>query len=62
MDVENHSSGVKIIKRLGIAPMTHMFSCGNNERRVSTLFTRKSMTPIVWRCGWVMVSDLSSSE
>lgn len=34
MDVENHLYARKDIKQLGIAPMTSMFSCGNNERRV----------------------------
>ncbi len=34
MDVENHLYARKDIKQLGIAPMTSMFSCGNNERRM----------------------------
>jgi glucan biosynthesis protein len=34
MDVENHIYARKDIKQLGIAPMTSMFSCGNNERRM----------------------------
>ena len=35
MDVENHLYARKDIKQLGIAPMTSMFSCGTNERRMS---------------------------
>ena len=34
MEVENHLYARKDIKQLGIAPMTSMFSCGNNERRM----------------------------
>ncbi|XPE25448.1 glucan biosynthesis protein [Shigella sonnei] len=34
MDVENHLYARKDIKQLGIAPMTSMFSCGTNERRM----------------------------
>lgn len=34
MDVQNHVYARKDIKQLGIAPMTSMFSCGNNERRM----------------------------
>lgn len=34
MDVENHLYARKDIKQLGISPMTSMFSCGNNERRM----------------------------
>ncbi|MCL3783068.1 glucan biosynthesis protein D, partial [Prolixibacteraceae bacterium JC049] len=30
----NHIYARKDIKQLGIAPMTSMFSCGNNERRM----------------------------
>lgn len=32
--MENHLYARKDIKQLGIAPMTSMFSCGNNERRM----------------------------
>ncbi len=32
--MENHIYARKDIKQLGIAPMTSMFSCGNNERRM----------------------------
>ncbi|MEJ4044944.1 glucan biosynthesis protein D [Erwinia sp. SLM-02] len=34
MEVENHIYARKDIWQLGIAPMTTMFSCGNNERRM----------------------------
>ncbi|ALB66864.1 glucan biosynthesis protein D [Cronobacter dublinensis] len=34
MEVENFLFARKDIKQLGIAPMTSMFSCGNNERRM----------------------------
>ncbi|HAZ54551.1 MAG TPA: glucan biosynthesis protein D, partial [Franconibacter helveticus] len=34
MEVENHLFARKDIKQLGIAPMTSMFSCGTNERRM----------------------------
>ena len=34
MEVENHLYARKDIDQLGIAPMTTMFSCGNNERRM----------------------------
>lgn len=34
MEVENHLYARKDIRQLGIAPMTTMFSCGNNERRM----------------------------
>lgn len=32
--MQNHVYARKDIKQLGIAPMTSMFSCGNNERRM----------------------------
>ncbi len=34
MDIENHLFARKAIKQVGIAPMTSMFSCGTNERRM----------------------------
>ncbi|MCQ4093403.1 glucan biosynthesis protein D [Erwinia persicina] len=34
MEVENHIYARKDIQQLGISPMTTMFSCGNNERRM----------------------------
>ncbi len=34
MEVENHLFIRKPVKQLGIAPMTSMFSCGTNERRM----------------------------
>ena len=34
MDVENHLYAREDIKQLGIAPMTSMFACGTNERRM----------------------------
>ncbi|NUU66448.1 glucan biosynthesis protein [Enterobacteriaceae bacterium BIT-l23] len=34
MEVENHLYARKAVKQLGIAPMTSMFSCGTNERRM----------------------------
>ncbi|MGE9552787.1 glucan biosynthesis protein D [Erwinia amylovora] len=34
MEVENHIYARKDIAQLGISPMTTMFSCGNNERRM----------------------------
>ncbi len=34
MEVENHLYARKDVKQLGIAPMTSMFSCGTNERRM----------------------------
>lgn len=34
MEIENHIFARKDIKQLGIAPMTSMFSCGTNERRM----------------------------
>lgn len=34
MDIENHLYARKDIQQLGIAPMTSMFSCGTNERRM----------------------------
>lgn len=34
MAVENHLFARKDIKQIGIAPMTSMFSCGTNERRM----------------------------
>lgn len=34
MDIENHLFARSAIKQLGIAPMTSMFSCGTNERRM----------------------------
>lgn len=34
MEVEKHIYARKDIEQLGIAPMTTMFSCGNNERRM----------------------------
>mgnify|MGYP000889978662 FL=1 len=34
MEVDNHLYARKNIKQLGISPMTSMFSCGNNERRM----------------------------
>lgn len=34
MEVENHLFARKAVKQLGIAPMTSMFSCGTNERRM----------------------------
>ncbi|CCP03775.1 Glucans biosynthesis protein D precursor [Erwinia amylovora Ea644] len=34
MEVENHLYARKDIRQLGIAPMTTMFSCGTNERRM----------------------------
>ncbi len=34
MEVENHIYARQDIKQLGIAPMTTMFSCGTNERRM----------------------------
>jgi glucan biosynthesis protein len=37
MDVENHIYARKDIKQLGIAPMTSMFSCGNERRVCDTI-------------------------
>jgi glucan biosynthesis protein len=34
MDIDAHVNARKDIKQLGIAPMTSMFSCGTNERRM----------------------------
>ncbi|ACS86887.1 glucan biosynthesis protein D [Musicola paradisiaca] len=34
MEIENHLYARKDIQQLGIAPMTSMFSCGTNERRM----------------------------
>ena len=34
MEVENHICARKDIRQLGIAPMTTMFACGTNERRM----------------------------
>ncbi|BCG09568.1 MULTISPECIES: glucan biosynthesis protein D [Buttiauxella] len=34
MDVDNHLYAREDIKQLGIAPMTSMFACGTNERRM----------------------------
>ncbi|RLM14667.1 glucan biosynthesis protein D [Gibbsiella quercinecans] len=34
MDIENHLYTRKDIQQLGVAPMTSMFSCGTNERRM----------------------------
>lgn len=34
MDIEKHIHTRTAIKQLGIAPMTSMFSCGTNERRI----------------------------
>jgi glucan biosynthesis protein len=34
MEVDNHLFARKDIKQLGISPMTSMFACGNNERRM----------------------------
>ena len=60
MDVENHLYARKDIKQLGIAPMTSMFSCGTNERRMcDTPFIRKFMTLIVCPCGGATASGFA---
>ncbi len=50
MDVENHLYARKDIKQLGIAPMTSMFSCGNNGTPgMRHHSSGKLMIPIGWR-------------
>ncbi len=39
MEVENHLFARNEIRQLGIAPMTSMFSCGNNERRMCDTYS-----------------------
>lgn len=62
MDVENHLYARKDIKQLGIAPMTSMFSCGNNDAGYATPFIRKFTIPIGWRCGGVTASGFAPAE
>ena len=38
MEVENHLFARNEIRQLGIAPMTSMFSCGTNERRMCNTY------------------------
>ncbi|WP_312240210.1 glucan biosynthesis protein [Pantoea sp.] len=38
MEVENHLCARQEIRQLGIAPMTSMFSCGTNERRMCNTY------------------------
>ncbi|MFP1495920.1 glucan biosynthesis protein [Escherichia coli] len=58
MDVENHLYARKDIKQLGIAPMTSMFSCGTNQRRMCH-DSSGIMTLIVCPCGGATASGFA---
>lgn len=60
MEVENHLFTRRDITQLGIAPMTTMFSCGNNERRMCDTIHPQIHDSDRWRCGPVKASGFAA--